>query len=317
MVTLTELAQFNSGLGGSRDEESDDEQQPLSLIPSIFGLCEDSKEQEDGQSVSSNESIAERLQNLQAPSSSPSPPSFPPRIPRPNPFAASFNRQNSNIQAQFSFHGEGDTPEASPEQIPETYLPVLLDEFNNDLIPEEKKVEFPDWCFASQYSQTSAEANINVAYTNLNTYVEMNFHLVHRNTLAQTAQLIYEQSLRKHTKEARPWTLKSIYSHYTEHVVLPRISMEMEIQTINKAMSTLRDNAIFQELQSVNPEEEAKRARTPRRKKRAGEQQEEEDQPLPKKRKIDYRALSYYLKLGVRRDAIGRQLYPSRPTSYV
>jgi hypothetical protein len=126
----------------------------------------------------------------------------------------------------------------------------------------------------------------NPRYVRLRNLWDNNCGLTEPVRLCAMIQDEYEKELRKRTIDKKPWALRQIYLHFTEHSPSSVGMLEDSLRVINSAMHILKREGIFQQEKGGG-----------------------------KRRRLDERNLNMYLKLFCQRKSLVQEIQGKRPTN--
>jgi hypothetical protein len=139
------------------------------------------------------------------------------------------------------------------------------------------------YCFMCDHSQNGQEMVSNPRFNRLKSLWDNHCGLVHPVRLSTMVQEDYDKFLRNKTLLKKPWSVRQIYAHFTEHAASPAGMNEDSLRVINTAMHVLKAQCIFRR------------------------------ETKSRRRELDVQGLSMYLKLLTQRKSLLKEVLGSRP----
>ena len=103
----------------------------------------------------------------------------------------------------------------------------------------------PPFCFLCHIVQRQDRAQQVTHYRKLLDYINASFGEVERVLLCTQVQKYYNTALRPHIVEnERPWALRTIWAHLTEHQPTPKTRTTMSLQSVTHMMNVLEKGAL-------------------------------------------------------------------------
>jgi hypothetical protein len=96
----------------------------------------------------------------------------------------------------------------------------------------EEDTDDPDYCYLCAVTQTEKELEGNPALNNFKSYLVENYSKMTRMKLAIQGQSIYNQALRKYTRQKKPMRCKVIIDHLEKHAPTARIQLEHQVRML-------------------------------------------------------------------------------------
>ena len=136
--------------------------------------------------------------------------------------------------AELNALGAAPDPEANPQR----YVPFehyAWDEEGEDIADT-------SWCFLCEMSPDVHAHETNVWYQRLVNIIQEHYGKCQPMVLARKVQNFYNQELREHTLEQKPWALQTIFEHIEQHAPTPLTMATQTVRVLSHCINVLKDN---------------------------------------------------------------------------